>query len=361
MAAQRDIAMKATEVSLTPVATFPRMRALAWHGDELFASRGYELSRVSVTGDQVECLPVAEYEPVWWRKVTASSRLASRLERDGFHALAVLSTGHMVAAVPGAIVSLAPGGNRFLPTHIVLRGTRPLHIAATPDDHLLWGEYFDNPQREEVHIYSSNDRGATWQVAYTFPKGSIRHVHNIVYDRWENCLWILTGDNGTECQILKASCDLRSIDVVLSGNQQARAVALVPASDGVYFSSDTPFETNHVYFLDRVGRVTKVADLNSSSIYGCRVGDTVFFSTMVEPSPVNVDRTVGVYSGTDGHTWQRPLQWKKDSLPMGLFQYGNAFLPDGHNSGDVLAVSTIAVKGADLQTGLWRVKPGASL
>jgi len=361
MAAQRDIAINATQVSLTPVATLSRMRALAWHGDELYVSLGYQVSRIKVTGDKVESSSVADYEPVWWRKVTVSSRLASRLMRDGFHALAVLSSGHMVAAVPGAIVNLNPGANGFAVTHKVLRGTRPLHITAIPDDHLFWGEYFDNAARDEVHIYASSDRGATWDVAYTFPKGAIRHVHNIVYDGWENCLWILTGDNGTECRILKASCDLRSVEGVLSGGQQARAVALVPTRDGVFFSSDTPFEANHVYFLDRSGRVTKVADLNGSSIYGCRVGGAVFFSTMVEPSSVNVDRTVGVFGSAGGRTWQSVLQWTKDSLPMGLFQYGNAFLPDGHNTSNLLAVSTIAVKGADLQTGLWRLKSSSAM
>ncbi len=30
-------------------------------------------------------------------------------------------------------------------------------------------------------------------------------------------------------------------------------------------------------------------------------------------------------------SWQPLLAWKKDPLPMGLFQYGNAFLPDGQN------------------------------
>jgi hypothetical protein len=361
MAAQRDIAMKACQLSLSPVASLPRMRALAWNGDELYASRGYKVARVRVIDGRAESTPIAEYEPTWWRKVTASSRLASRALRDGFHALAVLPSGHIVGAVPGAIVSLAPGTNRFVITHRVLRGTRPLHIAATPDGRLFWGEYFDNAARDEVHIYASGDQGASWDAAYTFPKGAIRHVHNIVYDGWENCLWILTGDNGAECRILKASYDLRSVEVVLSGNQQARAVALVPAKDGVYFSSDTPFEANHVYFLDRSGRLVKVADLNSSSIYGCRVGDAVFFSTMVEPSSVNVDRTVGVFGSADGRAWQRPLHWTKDSLPMGVFQYGNAFLPDGHNTSDLLAVSTVAVRGADLQTSLWRVKHGAVL
>ncbi len=362
MAAQRDlVALNATGVRLEPVAVLPRLRALAWHGDELYASRGYALLRVKRNQDTVECVPVAKYHPVWWRGVTASSRLASRLVRDGFHALAVSSSGHMVAAVHGAIVTLAPGESQFRVSHKVQRGTRPLHIAVTADDHLFWGEYFDNAGRDEVHIYASCDRGATWQVAYTFPKGAIRHVHNIVHDPWENCLWILTGDDGAECRILRASCDLRRVDVVLSGTQQARAVALVPARDGVYFSSDTPFEQNHIYFLDRAGRVAEVASVNGSSIYGCCVGDAIFFSTMVEPSSVNVDRIVSVFGNFGGPAWQPVLRWTKDSWPMGMFQYGNAFLPDGHNTSGLLAVSTIAVRKHDLQTGLWRVKPASVL
>ena len=78
-------------------------------------------------------------------------------------------------------------------------------------------------------------------------------MHNIVYDEWENCFWVLTGDNGSECRILRASCDFKTVDVILSGNQQARSAALVPSRDALYFSSDTPLETNHVYRLDRRG------------------------------------------------------------------------------------------------------------
>jgi hypothetical protein len=59
--------------------------------------------------------------------------------------------------------------------------------------------------------------------------------------------------NGSECRILRVSCDFRNVDVVLSGHQQAPAVALVPTPDGLYFSSDTPLEPNHVYRLDREG------------------------------------------------------------------------------------------------------------
>jgi hypothetical protein len=342
-------------MTLVRVATFPRLRALAWHDDFLYASRGYTLLRARMNAPSVEWQEVARYSPVWWRNLSVPSRFTFRLFRDGFHALAVLASGHIVAAVPGAILALAPGESEFRVSHRVLRGTRPLHIAVTPDDHVFWGEYFDNPRRDEVHIYVSTDRGVTWNVAYTFARGAIRHVHNIVYDEWAKCLWVLTGDDGPECRILRVSCDFRNVDVVLAGNQQARAVALVPTPEGLYFSSDTPLESNHVYCLDRGGKLTKLAPLGGSSIYGCRVGEAIFFSTMVEPSQINLDPNVRIYGSCDGFHWQDLLHWRKDVWPMSLFQYGNAFLPDGRNTTEWLAVTTVAVLRDDLTTSIWHV------
>ena len=344
-------------IELSPVGAFPRMRVLAWRNDILYASRGYTLfqSRMKTQASTIEWQRVGGYRSPAWRTVTSMPRLASRLFRDGFHALVALSSEHLIGAVPHAIVTLTPGEIEFQVSHTLLRGTRPLHLAVAPNDYIFWGEYFDNPQRDEVHIYASTDRGAHWDVAHTFPKRSIRHVHNIVYDAWENCFWVLTGDDGPECRILRASCDFRTVDVVLSGNQQTRAAALVPTRNALYFSSDTPVETNHVYRLDRRGSLSKVAELNSSSIYGCSVGNAVFFSTMVEPSAINSDRNVNLYGSTDGLQWQRVLHRKKDHWSMGLFQYGNAFLPDGKNTTDLLAVTTIAVEQSDFEASIWRV------
>jgi hypothetical protein len=345
-----------TTLNPVQIAVFANMRALAWSNDVLYASRGYALLRTRMrAGTTAVWENVGSYRPGAWRALTSSSRLPSRLFRDGFHALVALSSGHFVGAVPRAIVTLAPGETEFHPSHKVLRGTRPLHLAITPRDHIFWGEYFDNPQRDEVHIYASTDRGAHWEVAHTLPKSTIRHVHNIVYDEWENCLWVLTGDFGSECRILRASCDFKTVDVILLGHQQARSAALVPTRDALYFSSDTPLESNHVYRLDRRGNLSKVAALDSSSIYGCRVRNAIFFSTMVEPSTINSRRDVRLYGSPDGIQWQRVLQHRKDRWPMRLFQYGNAFLPDGKNTTDLLAVTTVAVERADLETSIWRI------
>lgn len=360
------------------VARLPSLRALAWAEDVLYASRGYELLilRMGDLSDELSSgnfrsghpawQSVAKFSPSWPRRLSSASRLAARLFRDGFHALAPLPSGGFVAAVPGAIVTLRPGESEFRVTYPIARGTRPLHITVVPDGTVYWGEYFDNAVRDEVHIYASSDAGITWSIAYTFPKGAVRHVHNIVHDAYENCLWVLTGDYGNECRILRAWCDLSRVEPVLQGNQQARAVAAVPMPDGLYFSSDTPLEQNYIYRIDRSGSLSRLAPISSSSIYGCRVGEHVFFSTMVEPSEVNRDRSVRVYGARCAgvaeapaplieNDWQPLLSWKKDRWPLKFFQYGNAFLPDGNNSTPYLAVSTVAVDSDDMATSLYSV------
>ena len=340
---------------------------LAWDGDVLYGCRGYQIVRLRVTpqiGESAEWETVARFRPAWWRNLTSRTTLSYRLVRDGFHALAILGSPFdgqtngqaMVGVVPGALITRIPDGDEFHVTHRVRRGTRPLHVTGVPSGSIYWGEYFDNRERAEVHIYVSTDRGRTWQIAYTFAAGSIRHVHNIVYDRWGDCLWILTGDEGAECKVLRASCDFRSVEEVLAGNQRARAVAAIPTQTGVYLATDTPFERNHVYRLDRAGNVKLVGDLASSSIHGCRVGEALFLSTMIEPSAVNAGREVHLAGSRDGTNWQVLARWKKDKLPMRYFQYGNAFLPDGENATRYLVATTIAVERDDLVTTLWEVE-----
>ena len=365
----------ASAVSLRKISAWRGIRVLAWDNDVLYASRGYELVRWKVPlnqagrGSDWQWKVIAHFHPAWWRNLTSRVALSSRLVRDGFHALTVLrdpserkedrcidGSHSLIVAVPGAIVTRTSGSDEFRVTHEIRRGTRPLHITAVPNGTVFWGEYFDNRERAEVHIFASTDRGESWQIAYTLPAGAIRHVHNIVYDRWGDCLWILTGDDGSECKVLRASCDLRSVEVVLSGNQQARAVAAIPMPDALYLSTDTPFEQNHILRLTRTGKVEQVGGLASSSIFGCRVGEAIFFSTMVEPSAVNRGREVHLVGSADRSDWQVLTRWKKDKWPMRYFQYGNVLLPDGKNTTNYLAATAVAVENDDLVTTLWEVQ-----
>ncbi|HEX6803133.1 MAG TPA: hypothetical protein VF133_05580 [Terriglobales bacterium] len=341
-------------LQLEPLASFPNLRVLAWDRETLYASSGYRLFSAHAVNAPIAWHIVGSFSPAAWRHLTCQFRLSSRLARDGLHALAIDRAGHLIAAVPGAIITLRNGDSDFRVSHRILRGTRPLHITATPEGLAFWGEYFDNRDRDEVHIYASADAGLTWDVAYTFAKHSIRHIHNLVYDPWERCLWIFTGDYGRECRVLRASTDFRSVDAVIAGNQQARAVAAVVTEAGLFFASDTPLERNFIYKMDRRGRIDKLHALPSSSIYACQNRDGIFFSTMVEPSHVNRTREVALFGSSDGLQWNAFASWHKDRYPMKFFQYGNAFLPDGKNTTALLAVTTIATENSDLQTTIWR-------
>lgn len=358
MAAQPVIsAIRTPAINVCKVATFSNLRALAWSGKTLYASRGYTLL-ASEPEHSFTWREAGRFHPALWRLLTSQTRLTSRLVRDGFHSLAIHPYGNLIAAVPGAIITLAPGEKKFRVTHRIIRGTRPLHFTATPDGRLYWGEYFDNPGRDAVHIYISDNGGSTWCTAYTFPAHSIRHIHNIVYDGWANCFWIFTGDYGSECRLIHASLDFNTMHEVLAGNQQARAVAAIVTQDGLYFASDTPLEHNYISHLDRNGNLRQLCAISSSSIYSCRNRAGMFFSTMVEPSQVNESNEVRLYSSENGVEWDALASWRKDRWPMKFFQYGNAFLPDGDNQTDFLAASTIAVKGADFQTTIWRTSSG---
>ena len=92
----------------------------------------------------------------------------------------------------------------------------------------------------------------------------------------------------------------------------------------------------------------------SSSIYGCQNQTGMFFSTMIEPSDFNASREVHLLGSSGGTEWNHVAKWRKDRWPMKFFQYGNAFLPDGNNNTGLLAVTTVAVNGADLETTIWR-------
>ena len=100
----------------TALARFPGLRALAWDRDWLYASRGYRLLRARVQDPaHLKWERVAEYRPSSKRRLSVTNRLTARLFRDGFHALAILPSGGLVAAVPGAIVTLRSRRNRISP------------------------------------------------------------------------------------------------------------------------------------------------------------------------------------------------------------------------------------------------------
>jgi hypothetical protein len=340
-------------IHLDPIGRFPGLRVLAWDAGLLYAVRGYALVRWTPGARAWD--PVAVFDPGPCFRWASASRLCDRFLRGGYHALARLQDGGFVAVFPKTIGVLRPGDTKFQSVFRIPRGTGPLTVAATPTGWVYWGEYFDNPSRDAVHVYGSPD-GVSWQVVFTFPPRNIRHVHSITYDRHAQCLWVLTGDDGGECRILRASLNWSTIDAVLAGNQQARAITLVPRADALYFATDTPIEENHIYRLDRGGSVTQLASIEAYSFWSCGTECGIFFSTALNPSRLNGGLSAVLYGSADGDRWGTLARWRREPWPMYLSQYASIILPAGDNNTNILAASGSVLRHEDRVTHLWRVR-----
>ena len=242
----------------------------------------------------------------------------------------------------------------MVPVFRVARGSRPLAIALA-DGVLYWGEYFRNARREEVSIFGSRDNGNTWYTAHVFPPGSIRHVHRVLFDEHRRRVWVLTGDEDSECKVLWTEDHFASLKPASQGSQLSRAAAAVPVPCGLVWGTDVPDGQNRIRLLHDDGHIEDLAEIEGPSFYAARAGDFVLISTGVEPSRVNVSGCAMLLAArvSDLRNWRTVIRLRKDRWPMRLFQYGNVVLPDGIGDGRYAWASGLSLSGADGTVWRW--------
>ncbi len=334
-----------------------RWRVLHADRRRVYASRGYVLYESSDGGrtfERVAAAPVSTTEGA-----LAAGSITSRLLRAGLFGVEPAADGSLVAIARRRILHLEAGSQRFAVAHRVTRGTRPLRICRTPTGPLYFGEYFGNPERDQVHVYGSDDGGRSWSVAHTFPAGSIRHVHAVHWDPWRLGVWVLTGDDGDEAGLWWTSDGFRTLDPVLRGDQRARAIGMLPTQEGIVVPMDSPTETNRVNLFDpRTGRMDELATLPGSAFFASRARGVLLVSTAVEAKGVNADPRVALYASADGTHWEpvarfeRDLAWLHDK--RGYLQLPALVLPTGEEADAVLATGQ-ALAGLHGQLLRWPV------
>jgi len=254
-----------------------------------------------------------------------------------------LRDGSILLVAKGSIFLYNHRREQIVKSFSIPRGSRPLFICEHKDGDIFWGEYFGNAERDAVNIYSSTDQGKSWQIAYTFKKNTIRHVHGVFYDPHDDRIWVTTGDENHEAAIWTTHNKFKTLKRVVSGNQQARVLQLLFTPSYVYFGTDTPFERNHIYrFKKSQGNVEKLFPVESSVFWGCKAGDSLFFSTAAEPSQVNSTKTVSIWGSADGSEWKRIASYSKDTWPSKYFQIGQIVFPQGENDTGYLFYTPLA-------------------
>lgn len=230
---------------------------------------------------------------------------------------------------------------------------------------LVFGEYFDNPNRAPVNIWGRNTVSKNWSILATIPSGEIEHIHTV--EQIQDDVWILTGDFEKSAGIWKSNNHFLSILPILRHTQQYRGAWITSFQGHVFYATDTQMEENFVYEMTGLDsgtpEVRRCAAIAGSSIYDAHGIDRHFFSTTVESGPpsgnllfdiFDIRRGPGILSKT-AHIMSLKSTGEvetiysadKDFLPFRLAQFGTFTFPNGtHPLNTVVAYGT-GLKGND--------------
>lgn len=302
-------------------------------------------------------------------------RPAYRLLRLGIRAALAVDNKHIVLSIGNMLFELNVETGQLSKGHFCGEGIRPLILTEVNnilgfDDGIYFGGYLSNRGKKPVHIYRRKSLD-NWEIAYTFPEGTINHVHNIVADSYRNCLWIFTGDFDDAAAIWKVTENFKKVERVASGQQCYRACVVFALREGLLYATDAPFADDFIYLLNtETLEAEELLPIDGSCIYGCQWKDKYVFSSTVEGDGRNTSRMefyfgrkrgagikdgyVHMYIGNIEKGFKDVYKEKKDCMPYYTFQFGVFRFPYGMNNTETLYLQPVATKENDLSLIKWK-------
>ena len=332
-------------------------------GRLLCYQKGYIVEMLD--GKEVRRIPI----PITLKeKVLGYSKLATRLLRLGIRAVEVLDNDHIILSCGNVLYELDLNTGIMSEGWFCGEGVRPLTFTKVEGisgftDGIYFGGYLGNMEKKPVHVYRRTcvDK---WDRVYTFPQGSINHVHNIVADPYRQCLWVFTGDFDESAAIWKVTEDFKKVECFACNDQKWRADIIYPLEEGLLYATDAPFADDYIYLLNPdTKELREILPIAGSNIYGCQWKDKYVFSTTVEGDGRNTpkmeflfgkkrgagikDEYVHMYMGNLKDGFQEIYKEKKDGMPYYTFQFGVFKYPHGVNNSDMLYFQPVATKKND--------------
>ncbi|MCF8448169.1 MAG: hypothetical protein K9H61_14355 [Bacteroidia bacterium] len=343
--------------------------------EELFLSYANKIFLYSIKTQEEQLLvslPIRKKD-----KFLSKFKYTTRLFRIGIQN-GIIGFDHLFVSYNNSLYSIHLKDYSIKKEYNFEKGRNPLHYCLINEfpgftNGIYFGEYYGNPLKNIVRIYRRDTTGKIESV-FTFAKGEINHIHNIVIDRYRSCVWILAGDFDNSASIWKTSDDFKSAQLVVRGSQQFRSCMAFPTPQGLLYATDTQFEKNYLRLLvhqNNEWNSQEILSINGSVIYGCSVNENFVFSTSTEPSIHKKNKLINalvrekgvgivlneshVLYGNLTKGFKILFTKKKDWLPYRLFQFGTIFFPSGPNSSNLLFSYSIANKTNDLDLEIHRI------
>lgn len=298
------------------------------------------------------------------------SRYSTRFFRIGIRAAIAIDNLNIIISIGNKLYELNIETGILSEGFYCGEGIRPLIFSTVNNiqgfsEGIYFGGYLGNMEKNPVNIYHRIGVDK-WKVVYTFPQGTINHVHNIVTDPYRQCLWIFTGDFDEAAAIWKVTDNFKKVERVACNDQKYRACVIYALPEGLLYATDAPFADNYIYMLNpETMEVKELFPIHGSCIYGCQWKNNFIFSSTVEGDGRNMSRLewlftrkrgrgikddyVHMYMGNLKEGFKEIYKEKKDCMPYYTFQFGVFKFPAGFNDSDTLYFQPVATKKNDLK------------
>lgn len=132
----------------------------------------------------------------------------------------------------------------------------------------------------------------SWEEAFEFKPGHIRHIHAIQKDPYTEKLWVLTGDSDEESMIAWSNNEFRSILEIGHGSPIWRVCQLIFTEKEIYWGTDTEIDGfSGIYRWDKeTAEIEKLQKVNGCVFFGTRLANgTIVMSTNREGDSNELD------------------------------------------------------------------------
>jgi hypothetical protein len=311
----------------------------------LISSQGYSIFKSTDFGKSwllSGTLPVSGY-----KKILSKSRSISRSLRLGIDQITQIHTKKILVTCDKDFFLSDPSLTSFKRIELNSHPFQLLdhNICVTPK-FTYYSEYIYNLKKDAVNVFRTSD-GDNWEIIYSFPKNSIRHIHLLQFDPFMQKIWYSTGDVNSECFLGCANDDFSEVEIVGQNHQDWRCLELLFTAEKIFWGTDNPDGQNWLVSLDRNSHVIqKIARFNGP-IYNLKhFSEGYVLVTATEGGTGEWDHRAHVWYTPDIEKlpWKECISYDKDWMPF-IFGFGRLLY--GANVNNSIFLSGLALKKID--------------
>jgi hypothetical protein len=332
-------------MDITSETISPHLRIQTIFDGILISSRGYSIFKSNDFGKTwflSGTLPVPGH-----KKFLSKSGTMSKALRIGIHQIKQIHNGKILISCDNGFFLSDQSLSDFHRINLNSHSFQLLdHNFCETSKFTYFGEYFYNFKKNKVNIFRTSD-GEKWEIIYSFPKKSVKHIHLLQFDPFTEKIWFSTGDADSECIFGYANDDFSDIEIVGKNDQDWRCLELIFTPEKVYWGTDNPDGQNWLISLDRhTHTLQKIAPFNGPVYNLKRFFSGYIVMTATEGGRGERDNRAHVLFTTDleKSPWEDCISYKKDWMPL-IFGFGRLYFAADYKN--FLFLYGLALKNID--------------